>query len=74
VIKPLSAKWPDASGRFELVLPHSAHGVVAKFWESQRQFFATSAAKPSGSIDPAVYPRSLAQDVPQALGTVTLPG
>ena len=27
VIKPLSATWPDANGRFELVLPSSARGA-----------------------------------------------
>jgi hypothetical protein len=74
VIKPLRARWPDANGRFELVLPSSARGLVAKFWESERQFFSTSVAKPGGAIDPAVYPKSLASDTPQALLTVKLPG
>jgi outer membrane protein assembly factor BamB len=74
VIKPLKATWPDGNGRFELVLPSSARGLVATFWESERQFFSTSVAKPGGSIDPAVYPKSLAEDTPQALLTVKLPG
>jgi alcohol dehydrogenase (cytochrome c) len=73
VIKPVSATWPDASGRFELVLPASARGVVAKFWESQRQYFSTKPAKPDANVDPSVYPSSLAEDTPQALGTVKLP-
>jgi len=74
VIKPLSAKWPDANGRFELVLPASARGLVAKFWEDERQFFTTTEPKPGGAVDPAVYPKSLATDAPQALATVKLPG
>ena len=74
VIKPLSAKWPDANGRFELVLPSSARGAVAKFWEAERQFFSTTVAKPGGKVDPSVYPKSLAADAPQALATITLPG
>jgi carbohydrate-binding DOMON domain-containing protein len=74
VIKPLSAKWPDASGRFVLVLPGSARGAVAKFWEADRQYFSTAVAKPGGNVDPAVYPKSLPQDAPQALATVKLPG
>ncbi len=74
VIKPLSATWPDADGRFSLVLPASARGDVARFWESERQFFSTSLAKPGGQVGSAVYPHSLAQDTPQALGTVRLPG
>ena len=74
VIKPLSATWPDADGRFSLVLPASSRGDVARFWESERQFFSTSLAKPGGQVGSAVYPHSLAQDTPQALGTVRLPG
>jgi hypothetical protein len=73
VIKPLSSKWPDASGRFELVLPASARGLVANFWESERQFFSSSTAKPGGRIDPTVYPKSLAAQTPQALLKVKLP-
>src|SRR5262249_16731407 len=44
VIKPVSATWPDAQGRFRLVLPSSAHGVTVRLWEADRQFFSTSAA------------------------------
>jgi alcohol dehydrogenase (cytochrome c) len=73
VIKPISATWPDSSGRFTLVLPASARGDVATFWESDRQFFSTTPAKPGGKIDLSVYPRSLARTTPQALGTVQLP-
>ncbi len=73
VIKPLSATWPDASGRFELVLPSSARGLVAKFWETDRQFFSTAVAKPGGGVNSAVYPHSLPANAPQALGTVKLP-
>jgi hypothetical protein len=69
----VSATWPDASGRFELVLPASARGLVAKVWESDRQFFSTSAAKPGAKADPAVYPTSLGAQTPQALLTVKLP-
>ena len=74
VIKPLSVTWPDADGRFSLVLPASARGDVARFWESERQFFSASRAKPGGQVSSAVYPHSLAQDTPQALATVRLPG
>jgi PQQ-dependent dehydrogenase (methanol/ethanol family) len=74
VIKPLSATWPDANGRFELVLPASARGQVAKIWETERQFFSASQPTPGRRVDPAVYPASLATDTPQALATVKLPG
>jgi PQQ-dependent dehydrogenase (methanol/ethanol family) len=73
VIKPIRATWPDASGKFTLVLPASAGGKSAVFWEAERQFFSTTQAKPGGAIDPAVYPRSLPSDAPQGLATVKLP-
>jgi hypothetical protein len=73
VIKPVSAKWPDESGHFQLVLPASARGLVAKFWESERQYFSTSAAKPGGNVDRSAYPGSLASNTPQALATIQLP-
>jgi hypothetical protein len=74
VIKPLRASWPDAEGRFQIVLPSSARGAVAKFWQSDRQFFSTKVAKPGGAIDPAIYPKSLPNDAPQDLATLKLPG
>jgi PQQ-dependent dehydrogenase (methanol/ethanol family) len=74
VIKPLSAHWPTADGQFQLVLPSSARGAVAKFWEADRQFFSTSEARPGGPIDPNVYPKSLPADAPQNLATIKLPG
>jgi hypothetical protein len=73
VIKPVSATWPDGNGRFQLVLPSSARGLVAKFFETQRQFFTTSKPAPGGKVDPSVYPSSLPADAPQALATVRLP-
>ena len=74
VIKPLSAHWPTVDGKFQLVLPSSARGLVAKFWEDDRQFFSTSEAKPGGAIDAQAYPKSLPADAPQNLATIKLPG
>ena len=74
MIKPLSARWPDADGRFQLVLPASARGLVAKFWESDRQFFSDLGRAPGRSDRPAVYPKSLRQDASQALATLKLSG
>ena len=74
VIKPVSARWPTGQGKFELVLPASARGLVAKFWESTRQFYSTTVARPGGVVDPAVYPKSLRQDASQAVATLKLSG
>jgi hypothetical protein len=72
VIKPLRATWPDRNGRFELVLPASARGLTAKFWEAQRQFFSAKGTNAGGTVDPAVYPKTLPSNAPQGLVTVKL--
>jgi len=70
VIKPLSATWPDARGRFRLVLPASAHGQTLRVWEDRSTFFQPSAAKPGGAIDTSVWPGIPPGDQPQGLATV----
>jgi hypothetical protein len=74
IIKPVSATWPDASGRFRLVLPGTAKGQKVTFWESQSQFFSSSHAAAGASVDLSVYPRSLSTNAPQGIATVKLPG
>jgi hypothetical protein len=73
-IHPLKATWPDAKGNFSLLLPPSARGMTVAFWESYRQFFTASGAKPGTPIDPSVYPHSVAADAPQGIATAKLPG
>ena len=46
VLKPLAVRWPDAAGRFSLVLPHVARGTTLRFWESNLETFSTLAARP----------------------------
>ncbi len=74
VIRPVSATWPGADGRFTLVLPSTAAGQTVQFWEADRQFFSTSPAKPTGSlVDLTVYPKSLSASAPQGLAVLSLP-
>jgi hypothetical protein len=73
VIKPLSARWPDANGRFELVLPSSARGTTVTFWEANRQFFAATPAVAGRNVDLGVYPHSLPSDAPRGIASVKLP-
>jgi hypothetical protein len=68
VIKPLSATWPDAHGRFTLVLPGSARGKSLRVWEDYSTFFQGTAARPGGSIDTAVWPGIPPGSQPQGLG------
>ncbi|HUQ23653.1 MAG TPA: PQQ-binding-like beta-propeller repeat protein [Gaiellaceae bacterium] len=70
VLKPVSAQWPDAKGRFRLVLPPSARGKTVRLWQSNFQGFATFPAKPGGDVDLRTWPAGLSPRV--ATGTANL--
>jgi PQQ-dependent dehydrogenase (methanol/ethanol family) len=72
-IRPVSARWPDARGNFELVLPRSQHGKTVFLWQNRRQFFSRSAARPGGSVDLRLWPTGLADSVPRSLAKLVLP-
>ena len=74
LVKPVSASWPDASGRFTLVLPGSVRGTTLTFWEDDRQFFTTGTARPGGAVDLSIYPKSLPADAPQGVATLKIAG
>lgn len=70
VIQPLSATWPDARGRFTLVLPGSASGKTLRVWEDYSTFFQATAARPGGAVDVAIWPKIPPGDQPQGLAVV----
>ena len=35
VVKPVSARWPDRSGRFTFVLPASMRGRTVRLWDGE---------------------------------------
>jgi alcohol dehydrogenase (cytochrome c) len=71
VIKPLSATWPDARGRFTLVLPGSARGKSLRVWEDYSTFFQSAAARAGGSIDTGIWPGIPPGSEPQGLAVVS---
>ena len=73
VIRPVSARWPDAQGRFSFVLPASARGVPLRFWENQHQFISRVAAVPGSRMILASWPRVLGQTVPRGLAVLRVP-
>ncbi|HSC92722.1 MAG TPA: PQQ-binding-like beta-propeller repeat protein [Gaiellaceae bacterium] len=70
VIRPLAARWPDARGRFSLVLPRSAQGQTLRFWQNARTFFSRTVAGPGRPVDLASWPSGLSQRVPQNLAPI----
>lgn len=74
VIKPISANWPDASGRFKLVLPTSARGKTLRVWEDASTFFQVSAARAGGPIHvDGTWPSVPPGEQPQGLAVVHAP-
>jgi hypothetical protein len=71
VIQPVSATWPDASGRFTLVLPASASGKSLRVWEDASTFFQVGTARPGGKIEvPGTWPAVPPGDQPQGLAVL----
>jgi PQQ-dependent dehydrogenase (methanol/ethanol family) len=63
VVKPLSGRWPDAQGRFSLVLPKLKQGTPLTFWENDSVVFSQSGAKPGGPVASNAWPAALTQRV-----------
>jgi PQQ-dependent dehydrogenase (methanol/ethanol family) len=70
IVKPLSATWPDARGRFTLVLPASVRGKPLRVWQHLAPFFQTAAARPGGAIETGIWPTIPPGDQPQDLAVV----
>jgi hypothetical protein len=66
-VVPASATWPDASGRFTIVLPSSARGQRISFYEDQGNFFLAKPPAPGQKVTPQSWPTALAKDMPQGL-------
>jgi PQQ-dependent dehydrogenase (methanol/ethanol family) len=70
VVKPISATWPDANGRFTLVLPHLARGTALRFWESDFVTFSQIAARPGGPTETSSTPSALTSRIPVGIAVV----
>ena len=73
IVTPVSATWPDRSGRFELVLPASVRGDRLRFWQVDLQTFAAPAARPGGPFDVAAWPAELPPSAPRDVATLPIP-
>ena len=73
VVKPLAATWPDARGRFTIVLPSSTRGKTVRLWESSLQSFSTFPAAAGGRVDLRTWPRALSPRVSTGVVNVRVP-
>ena len=73
VVRPVSATWPDAKGRFELVLPASVAGKVLRFWQSDFQAYQTTVATPGGPVDLKAWPAALSPRVARDTAFLRVP-
>jgi hypothetical protein len=73
-VKPVSARWPDPDGRFEMVLPASVAGKPARFWQSRLRAFSRTEARPGGEVDVDYWPDAIPEDAPRDLDALELPG
>lgn len=73
-VRPVSATWPDRSGRFSITLPKSLAGKPVAIWEGKLTLFSKVEAKPGGEIDLQDFPATLPRDAPRDLVTVKLKG
>jgi hypothetical protein len=74
VVKPVSARWPDARGRFSFVLPASMRGKTVRLWQSFQQLFQSQRTGAGGAIDIGPWPSALPPEAPRNLSTLKLPG
>jgi hypothetical protein len=73
-VKPVSARWGDADGRFEIVLPSSVAGRTAHFWQSRLRAFSRTEAQPGGEVDVDYWPETVPENAPRDLEELELPG
>jgi alcohol dehydrogenase (cytochrome c) len=73
VVVPRSEAWPDAKGKFSMLLPSSVRGRMLSFFEDQTQVLSRITARPGGPVDLKSWPRQLASSVPSGLATLASP-
>lgn len=73
-VTPLSARWGDAEGRFEIVLPATVAGKTVRFWQSRLRAFSRTEASPGGEVDVDYWPETVPENAPRELDELELPG
>lgn len=71
VLRPLRVTWPDARGRFTIVLPRTARRGGLSLWEASLTLFSRAPARAGGPIDLRDWPRTLPREVPRDLARLS---
>ena len=71
-VRPVSATWPDRSGRFQITLPKPLAGKTVAIWEGKLNLFSHAEAKPGGTIGLTDWPATLPREAPRDLVSVHL--
>jgi alcohol dehydrogenase (cytochrome c) len=66
VVKPVSARWPDGSGRFRIVLPASVRDTTLRLWAAPFQAYSISEARPGGPVAESIWPTALSPRLPRS--------
>jgi hypothetical protein len=72
VVRPVRVTWPDASGRFTLVLPRRFAGRTVSLWEDKLQLFSRVVPRAGGSVDLRDWPAQLPPDAPRDVARARL--
>jgi hypothetical protein len=73
VVNPLSERWPDAKGKFSMLLPSYVRGRSLSVFESQNQVLSRVTARPGGPVDLKSWPKQLASTMPGGLAALNVP-
>lgn len=72
-VRPLQVSWPDARGRFAILLPAALAGSTVTLFEALRPVFSHFPAVPGGAFDLASWPAALDPTWPDAVARIALP-
>lgn len=72
-LRPLLGRWPDAQGRFSLLLPRSVRGQTLRFWQNPVDAYSPSAAAPGSPVAAQLWPADLPAAAPRDLASLRVP-
>lgn len=72
VVRPVRTTWPDASGRFTMVLPRRLAGRTISLWEDDLQLFSVATPHAGGPLDLRDWPTRVPNSAPRNIASVRL--